>query len=96
MAKHSVNQFTEAALMLSPRVMKLLVGALCALQPLALPVAWAGHHHGGGHHHHSEHAEFHYHPRYAGGAWYGHHGQWYGHHHHNRWDWNSFGARGLL
>ena len=50
--------------------MKMLMGALCALQPLALPVAWAGHHHGGGHHHHlgggshrhSVHADFHYHP----------------------------------
>ncbi len=99
-AKQSVNALTEVAPMLSRRVMKMLVGALCALQPLALPVAWAGHHHGGGHHHHSGggshhhsvHADFHYHRRYAGGAWYGHHGQWYGHHYHNRWNWNSFGA----
>ena len=86
-ANGSVDPFTEVNLMLSRTVLQLSVGALCALHPLALPVAWAEHHH----HHHSEHADFHYHARYADGAWYGHHGQWYGHHHHNRWNWNTFG-----
>ena len=100
MANQSVNALTEVVPMLSRRGMKMLLGALWDLQPLALPVAWAGHHHGCGHHHHlgggsyrhSVHADFHYYPRYAGGAWYWHHVQWYGHHYHNRWNWNSFGT----
>ena len=96
MANGSVDSFTDLDMMLSRRVLQLSLGAVCALHPWALPAVWAGHHHnhhhsGGGSHHHSVHVDFHYHPRYAGGSWYGHHGQWYGHHHHARWNWNSFG-----